>query len=81
MRAIRDFFWRVACRVCVCLGRMRMSACAACEDDDAEEGGAVGAPLYPIANHSRTERRLERTCRGFGSPGLLGCGCAFVIRG
>lgn len=50
-----------------------MSARAACEDDDADEGGAVGAPLYPIANHSRAERRLEKNLQGLwlsGAPGL-----------
>lgn len=27
-------------------------------DDDGDEGGAVGAPLYPIVNHSRVVREL-----------------------
>lgn len=41
--------------------------------DDDDEGGAVGASLYPIVNHSRVVRELYVACRGwFVSLGSCG---------
>lgn len=58
-------------RRCVCV----LTGCGWLDgnDDDGDEGGAVGAPLYPIVNHGRVMRELEITCRGwFVSLGSCG---------
>lgn len=48
---------------------MRMSDCAACEDDDADEGGAVGAPLYHIPRREAAGENLQGLWLS-GAPGL-----------